>query len=513
MTLRYFVFWLSVGTTLSGDVITMSGAAAAAPAPSRASSAERAVPLVVDLDGTLARTDTLHEALLALAAARPLRLAAAAGWLMEGRAGFKSRLAAEALADPEGMPLREGVMGLVREAREAGRRVLLVSGADARQVEAVARHTGLFDEVAGSEEGRNLTGADKARWLVDRFGEGGFDYVGDSRADLAVWPHARRAFAAGAGAAMRRRIEAAGIEAHHLDPADGLGPRARAHLRAMRPHQWLKNLLVFAPVLAAHDPGALMPAALAFLAFSLAASAVYLLNDMLDLSADRRHPRKRLRPFAAGSIPLRDGALQAAGLLLACGLIALMLPPLFGAVLAGYLVLTTAYSFVLKRKLMIDIWALGALYTIRIIGGGAAAGVPLSEWMLAFSMFLFLSLAAVKRQSELADLAASGASWSAGRGYGVADRPVVLGVVLSAGYCSVLVLALYISSADVSGLYGRAEALWLICPLLLYWISRATVVSYRGQMDDDPIVYALRDRVSLIVLALAVALVLASMPL
>ena len=468
------------------------------------------VPLVVDLDGTLSKSDTLHEALLALVAKNPSRIFGLTGWLKDGKAAFKDKVAAESLVDVSVLPLRAAVLEHIQAARSAGRDVHLVSASHQEQVDAVAAYVGLFDSAKGSDADRNLAGAEKAAYLVERFGENGFDYIGDSSADLRVWPHARRAITAGASQSFQSKVRTIDAEAIHLDPAPSGTEKLRAFAKAARPHQWLKNMLVFVPALAAHDLSALVPSFFAFVAFCLAASSIYLINDMLDLEVDRRHPRKRNRPFAAGLIPVKDGAVQAAGLFALALLISVLVSPLFLAVLVGYVIVTCAYSLVLKRKLMIDVWTLGALYTIRIIGGAAATGVPLSEWLLAFSMFLFLSLAGVKRMSELADLKGRGLKETDGRGYRVEDMPVVLGVVLAAGYCSVLVLALYISSAASSGLYSQPVLLWLAAPLLLYWISRATMISYRGEMDDDPIVFALKDRVSQFVFGVAAILIVLS---
>ncbi len=460
------------------------------------------VPLVVDLDGTLTKSDTLHEGLLSLISKQPARIPQVFVWLAKGKAAFKDRLAQEALVDVTTLPLRHEVLEQIEVARDAGRQVLLVSAANHRQVSHAAQQTGLFDEAAGSTETRNLAGQEKARWLVDRFGEKGFDYIGDSRADLPVWASAREAYIVGSNRAVYQAARKANPMITQLQPDEAAQPsKASAYLKAMRPHQWIKNVLVLVPALAAHQPSALLPAAIAFVAFSLAASSIYLINDMLDLEVDRRHPRKCTRPFASGAIPVGQGIVQAAILFCTAMAIAAALAPAFLLVLMVYVALTFAYSLILKRKLMIDIWALGTLYTIRIVAGGYASGVPLSEWLLAFSMFLFLSLAAIKRMSELADLKAHNLESVDGRGYNVTDLPVVLGVVLSAGYCSVVILALYISNATVASLYGEPKLLWLVCLMLLYWISRATIISFRGEMDDDPIVFALRDRISLFVFA------------
>ncbi|MEL7182058.1 MAG: UbiA family prenyltransferase [Pseudomonadota bacterium] len=468
------------------------------------------IPLIVDMDGTLSRIDTLHEALLGLISRRPAKLLSMIGWLKGGKAAFKAKVNAEIALDPSLLPLREEVVDLITEARGEGRPVLLVSASHQDQVDGVATHTDLFDEAVGSDASRNLAGAEKAKWLIDRFGEGGFDYVGDSSADLKVWPHAREAICVGASATVRAQLASSHDNVRELDRAASPVASARVYLKAMRPHQWLKNMLVFVPMLAAHNFGAFLPSLFAFASFCLAASSIYLINDMLDLEADRRHPRKRNRPLASGALPIKQGLIQSALLILGSLAFGLLVDPFFMAVLIGYVGLTTVYSLVLKRKLMIDIWTLGALYTVRIIAGAAATGIPLSEWLLAFSMFLFLSLAAVKRQSELADLKIRGKEETDGRGYRVSDLPILLGVVLSAGYASVLVLALYVSSATSTGLYSQPKFFWLVCPLLLYWISRATIISYRGEMDDDPIVFALKDRVSQIVFACAALLIVVS---
>ncbi|MBQ4824485.1 UbiA family prenyltransferase [Leisingera sp. HS039] len=459
------------------------------------------VPLIVDLDGTLTKSDTMHEALLLLISKHPAKLPQIAAWLLSGKAKFKDRLASEVLIDAASVPIRDNVLALISAAKAEKRKVLLVSASNQRQVKQIAAQLGLFDEAVGSDDTRNLSGKEKARWLVERFGEKGFDYIGDSNADLDVWPAARQAITAGSNRTMRKRVDEICGNALHLaddDSSDTFG-RSRHYIKAMRPHQWLKNLLIFVPALAAHDPAALLPSFLAFCAFCLAASSIYLINDMLDLHVDRQHPRKRNRPFAAGTIPVAHGTVHSGVLLCSALAIAGFLPPLFATVLLGYVGLTFAYSLVLKRKLMIDIWTLGALYTIRIVAGGAAGGIPLSEWLLAFSMFLFLSLAAVKRISELTDLKARKLTSTDGRGYRVADLPVVLGAMLASGYCSVVILALYVSNANVASLYSEPRLLWLACMMLLYWINRVAIISYRGEMHDDPIVFALRDRISLLV--------------
>lgn len=468
-----------------------------------------ATPLCVDLDGTLLRSDLLYESLLALLRTRPWALLLLPFWLLRGKAYLKQRLAAAAALDVADLPYDERVLQLLRETPARPR--VLCTASDLRLAEAVARHTGVFEEVMASDGTRNLAGARKAAALVERFAERGFDYAGNGRVDLHVWQRARRAWVVNAPAALA--ADAAGhceVE-HHLQGHDAT---LRSWLRALRLHQWLKNLLVFLPLLAAHrflEPGAVLAALAAFAAFGLCASGVYLLNDLLDLPADRRHPRKRSRPFAAGELPLLHGLLVAPLLTLAAFLLAAAVSPAFVAVLGLYLALTLAYSFWLKRVAMLDVVLLAALYTIRIVAGAAAIGSPLSFWLLAFSMFLFLSLAMLKRYTELAAMLGAGRSGALGRGYAVEDLPLIQSLGASSGYCAVLVLALYINSPESLVLYARPQVLWLICPLLLYWMSRVWVIAHRGGMNDDPVVFAVRDRVSQAVIALCAAAAFAAL--
>lgn len=460
---------------------------------------EQTIALVTDLDGTLCRTDTLHEMVLSLAVRQPLMLLRLPAWLREGRAGLKAYLADHGVLPVSGLPLNNGIMSVIEAAREQGRPTALVSAADHRQVTQVAEDTGLFDAAYGSAEGRNLKGKEKAAFLVERYGAGNFDYIGDSRADLPVWAVARQAITVGASPALARDAATANSNVTHLcPPTDKLRPA----LRALRPHQWSKNALLFLPMLAAHDLSQLLWVLLAFVAFSLTASAVYIINDLLDLPSDRQHPRKCKRPFAAGDLRASTGLAMAGGLLLIALILGMMVGGPFLLVLFLYLCTTFLYSIWLKRKVLVDVLTLAGLYTVRIIAGAAAASVILTPWLLAFSMFLFLCLAAVKRQAELMDQLESGRA-SSGRGYETDDLPILRGIGLAASHAAVMVLALYINSTDVQVLYDRPAILWLICPLLLYWTLRMVMKAHRGQMTDDPIVFAATDRTSLGVMAMS----------
>jgi 4-hydroxybenzoate polyprenyltransferase/phosphoserine phosphatase len=451
-------------------------------------------PLCVDLDGTLVRTDTLIESLLRLVKANPLVAFALPLWALRGRAALKRRIAARVVLDPAALPYHAELLAWLRSERESGRRLALVSAADEGVVRAVSKHLGIFDEVIASDGARNLKGANKRDALAARFGAGKFDYAGNDASDLAVWEAARQAIIVGASPRLIRRAGAGVARTFPL-----AAPRWRAALRSLRAHQWVKNVLVFVPLLMA--PEALeLPllgnAFLSFVAFSLCASSVYVVNDLLDLDADRRHPTKRRRPLASGELPLAAGLVLAPACLGAGLIVASRLPPAFVGVLLAYLAVTAAYSFRLKQEPILDVVVLALLYTGRVLAGAAATSLRPSPWILAFSLFFFFSMAFVKRCSELHGLRHAGALDATARGYSAADLEWIGSAGAASGYVSVLVAALYINSDRVSSVYARPELLWLVCPLLLYWISRIWLLAHRGRVDDDPVLFAVRDRTS-----------------
>ncbi|WP_073631705.1 UbiA family prenyltransferase [Pseudoxanthobacter soli] len=451
-------------------------------------------PIVVDLDGTLVRSDLLIESFLALLGAQPFKALAALKTLRQGKANFKSRLADEAVVEIETLPFNEDVLVFLKAEHARGRPIYIASASDRRYVEALAGHLGFFTGVFGSENGLNLAGEVKAQRLCEAFGEKGFDYIGDAAIDEAVWRRAHSVYIANADPRHLAEVRAWAPE------ASALGMRKshwHEYVRAIRVHQWLKNLLVFVPALAAHELGPGLGACiLAFLSFSLCASSVYILNDLLDLRNDRAHARKKERPFAAGRIPLLRGALLFPVLLGLSFLIALFLPWKFLGVLAAYYALTCAYSFTLKRKMLVDVVALACLYGTRLWAGAAAVGLAISPWLMAFAIFIFLCLALVKRCSELIDRMSKGRGDPVGRGYRLSDLPALQSMAAAAGYVSVLVLALYFNSDVVVPLYAHPNWLWVICVLLLFWISRVLLLTHRGEMHDDPVVFAATDRIS-----------------
>ena len=457
-------------------------------------------PLVLDLDGTLLRTDSLIEAALRLAAANPLGLLRTLPALLTSRAAFKRALARACTLDPATLVYNDDVLALARQAREDGRPVILVTAADTAVAQAIATHLDIFDGVHASDGAHNLKGAHKAAFLVERFGAQGFDYAGDAPPDLAVWQQANEAIVIAPTRAFLRRVQAACANVRVLGAPPSRVARLRIWARALRVHQWAKNVLVLVPVLAAHrlDAPTLIQAATALIAYSLCASSVYVMNDLLDLPHDRVHPTKCRRPFASAALPLAQAPVAIVACLSGAVLLALVLPWHFLLMLAIYYVCTTTYSLGLKRKPVWDVMMLAALYTLRVFAGSAATGIRISPWLLAFCMFLFFCLAVVKRQTELVQhLRLGRAEKLSGRGYSPTDLDVLASMATSSGYMAVLVLALYVNSPDVLALYRHPAMLWALCPLLLFWISRVLLLSHRGMLHDDPVVFALRDRLSL----------------
>ncbi len=461
--------------------------------------------LAVDLDGTLCRSDTLIEALLVLVKAQPMSLFLLPFWLFKGKAGFKAEIARRVSLDAAALPYNEEVVDWLRAEHAAGRRIVLASGADRAIVSSVAAHHGIFESVVSSDGVTNMTGHAKAEMLTRHLDD--FAYIGNDHADLPVWTAARMAFLAAdsrdSEKALSRKVSFARVFRAGGERASLL----RLWVRALRLHQWVKNTLMFVPLVLAHqflNGEKIATVTLGFLAFNICASSVYVLNDLLDLGADRQHPRKKLRPFAAADLPLAQGVAAVPVLFCAGFALAVYASPAFALILAGYYALTLAYSFDLKRRALLDVFTLATLYTLRIIAGAVAADVVLSPWLLGFSIFLFLSLGVVKRVAEIESGRQRGVTEVAGRGYRVDDLRILEMLGVAAGYASVVVLALYVSAPESQILYPRHELLWLFAPLLLYWISRIWLVTHRGEMHDDPIVFALKDPPSRIVGLLAI---------
>jgi 4-hydroxybenzoate polyprenyltransferase len=470
------------------------------------------LPLCVDLDGTVVLTDTLHEQVLLLIKRNPPALVVALFRLFKGTAAFKREICSRVTLNPESLPYNLPFLAYLRNEAANGRRILLVTAADRTIGNAVAHHLGLFEATLATDGITNLRADAKVTAIERYLGREPFEYAGDSRADLPVWKHSSAAVLVNSPRPFRRIVNDYGVPVTREFP----GPRAgfRTILLAARTYQWSKNLLVFAPLALSHqlfDRKKLALCVLAFLALSVSASATYIANDLLDLETDRKHPRKRTRPFAAGTLRIRTGAFLAALLLVCAGVLALYLPLSAQLLLGAYLILSTLYSVFLKKMLFLDVTVLAGLYTLRVFYGGAATATVISPWTLAFSSFLFTSLAICKRLTEMRHTEPHDAgSDIPGRAYSPTDLPAVASLGSASGYVAVLVLALYLNSPDVVALYRHSPVLWLLCPTLAYWVGRMLIIANRGSMHDDPIIFSFRDRASWAVALISVMTVLAA---
>jgi len=455
-------------------------------------------PLVVDLDGTLILTDMLHESTLKVVREKPWELLRIPFWLLNGKAHLKQQLATRYQFSPHLLPYNEKFLQWLKQQRTQGRYLVLCTASNQAIADSINQHLDLFDEVIGSDGTTNLKGNNKAEYLVKRFGNGGFDYAGNSEADMQIWQYARAAIAVNVSNDLRKRIESK-FNTELVIP--GKPRNFRTWMQLVRAHQWLKNLLLFVPIIAAHQFSPIhiwVSLLMAFVAFNLCASSVYLTNDLLDLDSDRSHPRKRMRPFAAGSAPVSIGMSLAPAFFVISMMMAWAVEGKFFPFLVLYFTLSCAYSWGLKRIVLVDCVTLAMLYTVRIIAGAMAAGLGLSFWLLAFSVFLFLSLAFVKRFAELVVHINSNKIKTHGRGYLTSDAPLIQTLGISSGYASVLVLALYLNSSAVLKLYNTPEFIWGTVPLMAFWVSWMWMRAHRGEMHDDPLVFALTDKASIL---------------
>lgn len=455
-------------------------------------------PVIIDLDGTLIKTDTLFESLMVLLKQNPLWCLLLPFWLLKGKACLKNSIAAKVDLAVESLPYNESVIDYLKKSVAQGHDCYLATGTPKKVAEAVANYMGDFKGVFATDEHTNLTGRKKAALLEKEFGAGGYIYLGNEYVDLPIWKNADKAVVVSGHVKLLEQAKAINKNVEHIDV--GL-PTLKTYLKAMRVHQWVKNALIFVPLLTAHQflsVDLILTCISGFIAFSLAASSVYILNDLVDLESDRQHASKCKRPFASGAIPITAGLALFPLLLIASFAITCFLPVNFLIALVVYYVFTLIYSFKLKRIIMLDTIMLAALYTMRIIAGTLLIQVHFSFWLLAFSMFIFLSLAFVKRYTELVSMISDGRKKIAGRGYHAEDASMVSSFGAASGYIAVLVFSLYINSPEVADLYSKPDMLWLASPVLLYWISRVWIIAHRGEMHDDPIVFAVKDLQSLI---------------
>jgi 4-hydroxybenzoate polyprenyltransferase len=463
-------------------------------------------PLCVDLDGTLVKSDTLHDSLLVLLRARPLRALRLPLEVLRGKAAFKAFVSSHIDLDVAHLPYNVALLGYLREQAANGRPIYLATGADTRLAQRVADHLGIFVGVLGSDGRTNLTGHNKLDRLRAQFDSAEFDYIGNATPDLSLLQHSIEPMVANPSAALRRKMKSRGVQP--VRSFEERGSKFKSIVRALRVHQWAKNALLFVPLLLSHQLHAprVIAALLAFACFSASASATYILNDLLDIETDRRHTRKQRRPFASGDLSAVQGAAIAVLLLLVGLAGATMLPVAFYGWLLLYLAITIAYSSYLKRVALVDVLVLSSLYTLRLLAGAAATATPISQWLAGFAIFLFLSLAFVKRFAELENLRIRGLQPRNGRAYLVADLPQLRSFGTASAYAAVVIFAIYISGTDVTALYAHPQRLWMVVPFMLLWLSRVWLLASRGELNEDPVIFAMTDRMSLLI-GLAVAAV------
>lgn len=455
--------------------------------------------LCLDLDGTLIRSDVLFESIFQLARVNTLLLFLVPLWLLKGRPNLKEEINKRIDFKVDTLPYNQDLIDYAKSERSNGRKVYLATASHISIADKVAKHLNIFDGVYATKDGYNLKSEKKAKVLNEEFGKGNYVYAGDAKVDYNVWKDSAAAI----------------VVSNSKSFVDGVNKNFSVEktfyrevnifkkiIKEIRVYQWVKNLLLFLPIILAHTLGNvtdLTNVVIGFFSFSISASFVYVLNDLLDLDADRSHPRKQHRPLASGDLPIQIGIVLVPILLIVGIGLSFFLSDRFQLILLSYIIITTAYSFSLKKVPILDIILLATLFTSRIVAGAFAANVFLSMWILAFSMFFFMSLAVLKRYTELLVMKKKNEIEAKGRGYHIEDMGLLLSMGPAAGFLSVLVFVLYIDSSQATGLYSEPLILWLITPVFLYWISRIWHLSVRGKMTDDPIVFTGKDRVSYVV--------------
>jgi 4-hydroxybenzoate polyprenyltransferase/phosphoserine phosphatase len=458
-------------------------------------------PLCIDLDGTLLHSDILYESSIKLILTKPWLIFSLLLWILKSKAWLKHQVAQRVDLATATLPYNKAVLDFIREEYAQGRTLILATASNEKYAYQIAEHLGIFTETVASSATVNLSGSKKLEVLISKYGEGQFDYMGNSYDDIDVWKGSRTALIVNATNSIIER-------ANRVSKVTHTWPRKSSAIKqltiAMRIYQWPKNLLIFVNILMAHqltNPLAATNTFLAFISFCLCASSVYIINDLYDLDADREHSTKCMRPFAAGSLSLLSGVLASVTLLLVSITIAINVSSFFVAVLLLYFLVTLLYSFRLKTIAIVDVLVLAGLYTLRIIAGAAVVNLIPSFWLLAFSMFLFTSLAVIKRYTELNDAHNDGKPLIR-RGYGYDDIEILQSLGVTSGYMAILVLALYINSSQVSELYRYPEAIWMLCPLMMYWVSRIWLIAKRQELHQDPVVFAIKDKQSYFIAAM-----------
>lgn len=467
-------------------------------------------PLIVDLDGTLVATDTLIESCLLFIKCYPLKIFKLFGWLLKGKAVFKVKVSEVVLPNVKKLPYRDNVIKFIIKAKTFGREIYLITGSNQKIADSVLNNSELFDSVIGSSRKINIKGKRKLNVIREAVGLREFDYIGDSKSDLAIWKHAYTAIICSDNKKLHRMVRK--VHKNVVNINLDSGSTFKYWIKELRIYQWSKNVLVFLALFMSHrilDLELFLKSTIAFVSFSLIASSVYIINDLFDLEDDRKHPSKKDRPFAAGKLSVQSGIISIPLLLFSGFLFSfLFLPYQLTATLLLYFVATTAYSFYLKEIVFIDVILLGSLYTLRIMAGGFATGIEVSSWLLGFSGFFFLSLAFMKRYTDLILFKKNSQEELFGRGYSIEDTDLVQKAGIASGFISLMILALYITSSQVLVLYNKPYILWLAIPVILYWLMNMWYVAHKGKMTDDPIIYAVKDESSYIVLVLTLTIII-----
>ena len=457
-------------------------------------------PLCVDLDGTLIKSDMLLETFIRLIKQNLFCLFLLPFWLLKGKAQLKHEIAQRVKIDCSLLPYNDDVIEYVKKQRNSGRQTILVTASDKKLANDIASYLGIFDKVYASDAEINLKGRVKAEKLVSEYGEQGFTYIGNDIADLHVWKHADVAVIAGSNTSLADKISK-NVNVEILE-SKNLESNIKLFSRAARPYQWVKNILIFIPLLLAHeytDQFRLLSTLQAFVSFCFCASAVYIFNDLMDLDSDRIHPTKKYRPFASGELSILSGLIFSPVLLIISLVLAMNISVNYVLIFSVYFISTTAYSLGLKAVALLDVFILAGLYTIRVLAGTVAANVELSFWLLVFSLFLFFSLALLKRYSELFNLVKRDKESTAGRGYLTEDKSILGALGVASGYIAVLVMALYLQTPEHMQVYRHPELLWVVFPALLFWVSRIWLLAHRGLINEDPVLFAVKDLPSYVI--------------
>ena len=462
------------------------------------------LPICVDLDGTLVATDTLYESFLALLAYKPLTLFDCLGWISKGKAVFKSKLSNAQKIDIENLPWNESLLDWLKLRKAAGHKIVLATAADQSIALAAQKHLGIFDQVFCSDGSSNLKGKCKGQALVHEFGERGFIYVGDSKVDLPVWRDAAGAVVVEVKDRLRKKVEACSPLLASFQSSENLN---EGSFVLLRPKQWIKNLLVFVPIIASGqwwDLKGWLTTAGVFFAFSLVASGTYIINDLLDIQADRHHFKKKKRPIASGKISI-PRSLCILFLTVASGFLIGWQLEVFPVIFA-YVLVTLCYSLFLKAKFLLDVFALAFLYLIRIYAGADVADHSVSIWLFSFGMFVFLGLAMMKRVAEL--MKSEGSRSLRRRGYKIIDVNILTIAGICSAFASALILFMYFRFNETSSVFKGQQTLFLSVPVILYWQLRCWRAVEVGVLDNDPIAFATSDKPSRIILGILLIIII-----